>query len=439
MQKLNTKTQEYLRNLNIEQLTDMQLEILERFNEQENIVLYSPTGSGKTLAFLLPLLENIDPNKQGIQALIISPTRELALQIEEVTRSCKSDFKVNVVYGGHSMRTELQSLSVAPTILVATPGRLCDHIDKGSVDLENLNFLVLDEFDKSLEMGFQEEVGYIIDHTPKSIRTLLSSATQLEEIPDFTGIKNPYEINFLSNLIPKLSVKKVTYEEEEKLPKLFETLCSLPDEPTMIFCNHREATMRICEHLQEMGVPALAFHGAMEQQDRERTLIRFRNGSANYLVSTDLAARGLDIPEIGTVIHYQMPLKEDGFIHRNGRTARMLEKGQALILTEKGRALLDYMPQDLPEFEQVHPIQLPIPPIWNTLYFSGGKKEKINKIDLVGFLAQKGGLKKEEIGLIIVLDHWSFVAVANEKIDTVLTKIRQEKIKGKKLKIDIAR
>jgi superfamily II DNA/RNA helicase len=436
---MKEETKAYISNLGFEKLTDMQSAVFDAFPKTKDLVLLSPTGSGKTVAFLLPILENLDPTIEGIQALIVSPTRELALQIEDVSRNCKSDHKINVVYGGHSMRTEKQSLSVAPTILVATPGRLCDHLDKGTINLENLRFLVLDEFDKSLEMGFQEEMGYVIDNTPRSVKTFLSSATNLEEIPTFTGIENPVEINFLTEMQPELSLLKVTYEEEEKLPKLFETLCSLPNEPTIIFCNHREATERICEHLQEMGVPALAFHGAMEQQDRERTLIRFRNGSANYLVSTDLAARGLDIPEIGTVIHYQMPLKIDAFTHRNGRTARMQEKGQALVLTESGRNLLDYMDNSIPEFQQRETITLPEQPKWDTLYFSGGKKEKINKIDLVGFLGHVGGLKKDEIGLITVLDHWSFVAVSRENIHDVLHKVRQEKIKGKRLKIAIAR
>lgn len=432
-------TKGYISNLGFEKLTEMQSAVFDAFPKSKDLVLLSPTGSGKTVAFLLPILENLDPSIEGIQALIVSPTRELALQIEDVSRSCKSEHKINIVYGGHSMRTEKQSLSVAPSILVATPGRLCDHIDKGTIDLSNLRFLVLDEFDKSLEMGFQEEMGYIIENTPRSVKTILSSATNLEEIPAFTGIENPVEINFLTEMQPELTLLKVTYEEEEKLPKLFETLCSLPNEPTIIFCNHREATERICEHLQEMGVPALAFHGAMEQQDRERTLIRFRNGSANYLVSTDLAARGLDIPEIGTVIHYQMPLKIDAFTHRNGRTARMQEKGQALVLTEAGRDLLDYMDNSIPEFKQKENISLPEQPKWDTLYFSGGKKEKINKIDLVGFLGHIGGLKKDEIGLITVLDHWSFVAVSRDNIRDVLQKVRNEKIKGKRLKIAIAR
>jgi ATP-dependent RNA helicase DeaD len=436
---MQEKIKQYIANLGFDRLTDMQLEVYEQFPKNKNTVLYSPTGSGKTVAFLLPILAKIDSEISGIQALIVSPTRELALQIEEVSRKCKSELKINIVYGGHSMRTEVQNLSVEPTILVATPGRLCDHLERGNVQLDQLQFLVLDEFDKSLEMGFQEEMGYIIEHTPKSVKTILSSATKLAEIPAFTGIENPVEINFLNELIPELSYKKVSYQEEEKLPKLFEVICSLPNEPTMIFCNHRDATERICEHLNEMGVPALAFHGAMEQQDRERTLIRFRNGSANYLVSTDLAARGLDIPEIGTVIHYQLPLKEDGFIHRNGRTARMKEKGQALILCEAGRPLPDYMNDDISEFSVDEKLFLPDLPKWDTLYFSGGKKEKINKIDIVGFLGNKAHLKKEEIGLITVLDHWSFAAVSRENIREVLKNVRDEKIKGRKLKIAVAR
>ncbi|MFA7273131.1 MAG: DEAD/DEAH box helicase [Crocinitomicaceae bacterium] len=436
---MKEKTRQYLDNLGIETLTPMQTDVLEQFPNCNDLVILSPTGSGKTLAFLLPILEMLDENMEGLQAVIISPTRELALQIEDVFKKCKTNFKINITYGGHSMRTEKQSLSVEPTVLVATPGRLCDHLDKGTVQLDRVKCVVLDEFDKSLEMGFQEEMGYIIDATPKSIKTILSSATNLEVIPAFTGIENPVHINFLNELIPALTLRKVIYGEEEKLPKLFELICSLPNESTIIFCNHRDACIRICEHLQEMGVPALPFHGAMEQPDRERSLIRFRNGSANYLVATDLAARGLDIPDIGTVIHYQMPQKIDSFIHRNGRTARMLEKGQAVVFQEDGKQLPEYIETKIPLFPLADKITLPDWPAWDTIYFSGGKKEKINKIDLVGFLIQKGGIQKDEIGLITVQDHWSYVAVKADKIKEVIRLIRQEKIKGKRLKIELSR
>jgi superfamily II DNA/RNA helicase len=436
---MKKNTRQYLDNLGIETLTPMQDEVLAQFPNNKDLVVLSPTGSGKTLAFLLPVLEMLDENMEGIQAVIISPTRELALQIEDVFKKCKTNFKINITYGGHSMRTEKQSLTVEPTVLVATPGRLCDHLNKGTVQLDRLKCIVLDEFDKSLEMGFQNEMGYIIEATPKSIKTILSSATSLDDIPKFTGIENPKWINFLNELKPELTLKKVIYGEEEKLPKLFELICSLPNEATLIFCNHRDACIRICEHLQEMGIPALPFHGAMEQPDRERSLIRFRNGSANYLVATDLAARGLDIPDIGTVIHYQMPQKIDSFTHRNGRTARMMEKGQAILFQEEGRNLPLYIEKEIAEFKIKQNSTLPDWPSWDTIYFSGGKKEKINKIDLVGFLIQKGELQKEEIGLITVVDHWSYVAVKADKIKDVIHRIRQEKIKGKRLKIELSR
>jgi ATP-independent RNA helicase DbpA len=435
---MNNNVDVYLNKLGFEALTPMQEEVCTSFDLHKDIVLLSPTGSGKTLAFLLPILSNLKEGVSGIQAVIISPTRELALQIETVFKSCKSPFKINVVYGGHSMRTEKQSLEVLPTVLVATPGRLCDHLSRETLKFNNLQYIVLDEFDKSLEMGFQEEMAFILSHIPQGHSTFLSSATTLDEIPEFTGIKEPKTINFLDQLKPKLSLKAAYYGEEEKLPILFEVLCSLPAEPTMIFCNHREATMRICEHLQEMGVPAIPFHGAMEQQERERSLIRFRNGSSHYLVATDLAARGLDIPDVGTVIHYQLPLKEDAFIHRNGRTARMKEKGQAIVLLEQGRDIPDFLNKDLTTFQVSKNLSLPEYPKWDILYFSGGKKDKINKIDLVGFLSKKGELEKHEIGLITVLDHWSYVAVPAKDIKTILHKIRREKVKGKRLKIDIS-
>jgi len=183
---MKKNTRQYLDNLGIETLTPMQDEVLAQFPNNKDLVVLSPTGSGKTLAFLLPVLEMLDENMEGIQAVIISPTRELALQIEDVFKKCKTNFKINITYGGHSMRTEKQSLTVEPTVLVATPGRLCDHLNKGTVQLDRLKCIVLDEFDKSLEMGFQNEMGYIIEATPKSIKTILSSATSLDDIPKFT-------------------------------------------------------------------------------------------------------------------------------------------------------------------------------------------------------------------------------------------------------------
>jgi ATP-dependent RNA helicase DeaD len=218
---------------------------------------------------------------------------------------------------------------------------------------------------------------------------------------------------------------------------LFELLCHNKDESTIIFCNHRDTVERIAEFLDEMGVVNSFFHGGLDQQERERTMIKFRNGSSNYLVTTDLAARGLDIPEIKYIIHYHMPPKEDGFIHRNGRTARMSSSGTSYILVSRDEELPNYISSQ-PEIEKLEDITLPKKPEWTTLYLSGGKKDKINKIDIVGFLSKKGNLEKFDLGLIIVQDFSSYAAVKTKKINKLLETIRNEKIKGKKLKIEIA-
>ncbi|MFT7344566.1 MAG: ATP-dependent RNA helicase DeaD [Lentimonas sp.] len=435
---MDTTAKSYIKNLGFESLTDMQDAIYDEAKSGKDIVLLSPTGSGKTLGFLLPLIERLDKNISGVQALIVSPTRELALQIEDVFKQLKTPFKVNLVYGGHSIRTEKQSLTEPPALLIGTPGRLCDHIGRETIDFSQLKCLVLDEFDKSLEMGFQDDMGYIIDTLP-SHQTILSSATFLDDIPGFVGVKEPVEVNFLKESQPAVKQWQVSYEEDQKVEKLVEVICAIPAGRTIVFCNHREATERVCEHLNDMGIPAIAFHGAMEQDERERTIIKFRNGTAYYLIATDLAARGLDIPEIETVIHYQLPHKEAVLTHRNGRTARMNGEGNALIFLSNESKQLDYIPTDLPEYKLPKNGSLPEFPQWETIYFSGGKKDKVNKIDLVGFLMQKGKLKKDEVGLITVLDYTSFVAVKESEIKQLMGRIKGEKVKGKKLKIQIAR
>lgn len=303
--------------------------------------------------------------------------------------------------------------------------------------MSRVKTLILDEFDKSLEMGFQEEMGYIVDQLDSLQKRMLISATQMEEIPAFTGVLDPVSLNFLKGKSEGLTQKMVVSDDKDKLQTLFELLCHNKDEPTIIFCNHRDTVERISEFLEEMGIVSSYFHGGLEQKDRERTMIKFRNGSSNYLVTTDLAARGLDIPEIKYIIHYHMPPKEDGFIHRNGRTARMSSTGTSYLLMSQGETLPDYI-STKPELEKLDDITLPEQPKWETLYFSGGKKDKINKIDIVGFLSKKGNLDRSDLGLVIVQDFSSFAAVNREKVEGLLAIIRKEKVKGKKLKIEVA-
>jgi superfamily II DNA/RNA helicase len=434
--------QKVLKNLKIVSLNEMQLVTIEAAKKSNDILLLSPTGSGKTLGFLLPILNNLDVKKLNVQVLILVPSRELALQIEQVFKSMGTGFKINCCYGGHSTKTEKNNLAHAPAVLVGTPGRIAFHIRRNSFDTNAVNMLVLDEFDKSLEFGFQEDMSFIIQELKKLNKRILTSATKMKEIPSFTGVTNPIELNFLNNLPtqPKgLSLRLVRAEGKDKLDTLFALICKLGNNPSLIFCNHREAVERISSLLWDKGLAHGIFHGGMEQDDRERALIKFRNGSHKLLITTDLASRGLDIPEIENVIHYQLPHSEDIFIHRNGRTARMNAKGISYLLLSETEHVPPFI-KETPTLETV-PKENTLPPNseWVTLYIASGKKDKINKVDIVGLLLQKGKLQKEELGLIEVLDYTSYAAVSSEKADVVIQLMKNEKIKNKKVKIEISK
>ena len=428
-----------LESLKISELNAMQHAALNA-DKKSDVILLAPTGSGKTLAFLLPLLSVLDANVPLVQALILVPSRELALQIEQVFKSMGTSFKVNCCYGGHSTKIERNNLSQPPALLIGTPGRIAHHLRRESFSTDKIATLVLDEFDKSLEFGFQEDMAYIIRQLPAIKKRVLTSATKMDEIPAFTGVKKPVELNFLDNKAnaPDLKLKAVISPAADKLDTLFSLICKIGNKPMLIFCNHRDAVERISDLLWNRGLVHDIFHGGMEQEDRERALLKFRNGSHRILITTDLASRGLDIPEIEYVIHYQLPHNEEAFIHRNGRTARMHAKGTSYLILEADEKLA-YLKQQ-PEIEELpakNVIPQPIP--WETLYIAAGKKDKINKVDIVGLLLKKGKLEKEDLGLIEVLDHTSYAAVKSDRIVHVLNLIKSEKIKNKKVKIEVSR
>ncbi|MDX2067936.1 MAG: DEAD/DEAH box helicase [Haliscomenobacter sp.] len=431
-----------LLKLGIYALNEMQEKSLQHIPQEPNLMLLAPTGSGKTLAFLLPILSLLQKEQVGVQCLIISPTRELAIQIERVWQKMSTGYKVNTCYGGHPMQTEIRNLSQPPALLIGTPGRLIEHLARKSFDPKNLKVLVLDEFDKSLSLGFQEQIEQIVVGLPNIEKRILVSASQKQHIPKFTGIVAPKILDF-TNVEDKstdgLQVKAVMTSAEGKLDALFALLCVIGAEQTLVFCNQRDATERCVELLRYKGLQSSFFHGGLDQLDREKTLVKFRNGSIAILVASDLAARGLDIPEVRNVIHFELPDKGADFVHRNGRTARMHAGGTAFVLLPPEETLPDYLP-GVPEiFDIPAGITLPEPPAWTTLYVSGGKKDKLSKTDIVGFLSKKGDLRKEDLGKIELLDHMSFVAVKKDKVQGVLKKIAGEKMKGAKYKIEVVR
>jgi ATP-independent RNA helicase DbpA len=428
-----------LGNLKITSLNDMQQAAIAAADKGKDVVLLAPTGSGKTIGFLLPVLKNLVADVKGVQALVLVPSRELALQIEQVFKQMSTGFKVNCCYGGHPVKIERNNFEQPAAVLIGTPGRIAYHLRKENFDESSITTLVLDEFDKALEFGFQEDMAYIIGNLRSLKQRMLTSATAMEDIPDFTGLKQPLEVNFLKDVkvAPDLKLKKIVTTAEDKLDTLFDLICKIGAQTSLIFCNHRETVDRISDLLIDKDLAHDIFHGGMEQDERERALLKFRNGSIKILITTDLAARGLDIPEVGNIIHYQLPYTEDAFLHRNGRTARMNAKGTAfLIMTEEEK--YPFLKGDI-EIEKLKGnYDLPKDSQWQTLYIAAGKKDKVNKIDIVGLLLKKGGLQKEDVGLIEVKDQSSYVAVKRNMVKKILAALQDEKIKNKKVKIEVA-
>lgn len=434
--------QKVLENLKIAELNEMQKSAMEASKKSNDLILLSPTGSGKTLGFLLPLLNSLDKSKAGIQALVIVPSRELAIQIEQVFKQMQTGFKVNCAYGGHSTKTEKNSLGEAPAVLVGTPGRLAFHIRNKNIDPSTIHTLALDEFDKALEFGFQEDMSFIISYLRGLRKRILTSATEMDRIPEFAGLKDPIELNYLSKTPVKavgLKLKVIQSESKDKVETLFSLICQLGNNATLVFCNHREAVDRISGLLLEKGLFHGTFHGKMEQEEREKALIKFRNGTNQILVTTDLASRGLDIPEIQNVIHFQLPNTEETFIHRNGRTARMNAKGTSYLLLGPDEFVPTFIKDTPPKEKLSAKQQVPENTQWCTLYIAAGKKDKINKMDIVGMLMQKGKLEKDELGLIEVLDFSSYAAVKRSKIEQMLRLVKEEKIKGRKIKMEVSK
>ena len=428
-----------LEKLKITSLNQMQLDTLVATGPGSDIVLLAPTGSGKTLGFLLPVLNNLNSNAKGVQALILVPSRELALQIEMVFRQMSTGFKVNCCYGGHPVRTERNNFEQPPAVLIGTPGRIAYHLRHENFDESGITTLVLDEFDKALEFGFQEDMSYIIRKLLSVKQRLLTSATSMEEIPGFTGVNNPVEINYLQNaaVAPDLRLKKVLTTAEDKLETLLKLICKIGEKNMLIFCNHRETVDRISDLLIDQELAHDIFHGGMEQDERERALLKFRNGSIKILITTDLASRGLDIPEVECIIHYQLPYTEDAFLHRNGRTARMNAKGTAYLIIADDEKY-PFLKADIEAENLKGDFKLPKDSEWQTLYIAAGKKDKINKIDIVGLLLKKGGLQKEDVGLIEVKDQASYVAVKRKMVQRILSALSTEKIKNKQVNNEIA-
>ncbi|MGY6648734.1 DEAD/DEAH box helicase [Wenyingzhuangia sp. IMCC45574] len=422
-----------LAKLGIQELNPMQVAAEEGIASKKDVVLLSPTGTGKTLAFLLPLIEKLNPSTSELQAVIITPSRELAIQIEQVFREMGTGYKVNCVYGGRAMSKDKIELAHTPSVLIGTPGRIADHLRKNSFDTFEIRTLILDEFDKSLEVGFEEEMSEIVQLLPAVQQKILTSATQEIELPKFIGILNPLEINFLSEKKSQLIIKKVLSPEKDKLKTLVDVLCHVGNKSGIIFCNFKDTIARVSDYLKEHDISHGCFYGGLEQKDRERALIKFRNGTHKILIATDLAARGIDVPEIDFLIHYQLPLKVEEFTHRNGRTARMHKEGTAYVIQWKKEELPTFIKTD--EVEHLHANTLLEPSEWKTLFISGGRKDKISKGDIAGLLIKKGKLSGNQVGVIELKQDCAFVSVKVQNTQSIISYVNNERLKKKKIRV----
>lgn len=428
--------------LGIEELNEMQKEMMSKATDGTDIILLSPTGSGKTLAFTLPVLKMMKPSTGRIQCVVVAPSRELVIQIASVMREAGKIFRTVALYGGHKVEDEVNSLKVSPDIVVATPGRLLDHSVRHNLELLPVRMLVLDEFDKTLELGFEEEMEKLMKRLKNVSRIILTSATKAEILPDFLKLDNPVIVDYSSKtdeLKSRMNVRKVLTDNNDKLEGLLTLLHNIneegsPVEKTMIFVNHRESAERVYEFLRKNRVAAVLYHGALEQKDRETAVALFNNGSRPIIVATDLAARGLDIEKVKSVIHYHQPLSKESYIHRNGRTARIDEEGDIYLLLGPEEELKEFVIPD-GEFVMDDSKKSDLGQKFMTLYISGGKREKLSKGDVLGFLVKECGVPATDIGKIDVFDHYTLVAVKEEVVPIILNASDGKKLKGEKRKI----
>ena len=435
---MTLKTQEdILAKLNIYELNEMQQKAISTIDQTTNTVILSPTGTGKTLGFLLPTLKLIEPDNKDIQVLILVPSRELAIQIEQVIREMGTGLKVNAVYGGRSMAKDKTELKHIPSILIGTPGRISDHFANNRFAKDSIKTLILDEFDKSLEVGFEYEMRGIINQLPNINKRILTSATQEAEIPAFVGLNNPTVLNYLTGKKPKkLTKKTVVSPSKNKNQTLVELLQHIGNQQGIIFCNLKESINDVSAFLTQKKIAHSCFSGGMEQRDRERSLIKFRNGTSQVLLATDLAARGIDIPEMNYIIHYELPPRIEEFTHRNGRTARVNAKGTAYVLKWQKESLPEFL-KNIPNADISQKEKLK-PRYWETLFISGGRKDKISKGDIAGLFFKKGNLTKEQLGVIELKQDCAFIAVPITEVKQLIENLNNRRLKNKKVRITLA-
>lgn len=433
-----------LKKLRINELNKMQQETYHRILEGDSdVVILSPTGSGKTLAYMLPMIGLIDADSESVQALVVVPGRELALQSDNVLKSTAAGVRSVCCYGGRAAMDEHRVIRhQRPHIVFGTPGRLNDHIDKGNISPYAIKYLIIDEFDKCLQMGFYDEMSRLLHKLAGVRRRILLSATDAVQIPDFVRMNKVVTVDYSrgEEQVPdRVVLYEVRSEEKDKLEALNRLLCSFGDSSSIVFLNYRDSVERVADYLKRQGFSVSYFHGGMDQKAREDALYKFSNGSANVFVSTDLASRGLDIPDVGNIIHYHLPQTSEGYVHRVGRTARWDSQGRAFFVLGPEEHIPDFVEGEIEDYQLPTEPGTPVLSKMSTIYIGKGKKDKLSKGDIVGFLCKAGGLMADEIGRIDVKERYTYVAVSRSKVNQVLRRTQGEKVKGIKTIVEIVR
>lgn len=430
------------------QMTPIQAQALPLLLEGRDVVGHAQTGTGKTAAFAISLLHRISSTGEAHpQALVLCPTRELALQVaEEIRRLARplQNTKVLTLCGGHSIRPQIESLEHGADVIVGTPGRVLDHLERETLDLDYVGTLVLDEADRMLDMGFFEDVETIAEQTPMDRQTLLFSATMNEEVEHLAEIfqSDPVHISVgKGQSSPTIQSTIVAIGKLGREESLIRVLASHRPKSAVVFCNMRVTCDDVGELLEREGHSVLILHGGLEQRDRNKMLMKFDNRSACILVATDVAARGLDVEDIDLVVNYDLPKQADIFVHRIGRTGRAGREGQSVSLLDRRRShQIDLLEEILGEFEIQNASDLPEKkerppsPEMETIQINGGKKAKLRAGDIVGAFTNDFGLEKDDIGKITILNFVTFVAVKRKVAKEVIDGINYGRIKNRNFK-----
>nr|WP_206018201.1 MULTISPECIES: ATP-dependent RNA helicase DbpA [unclassified Pseudoalteromonas] len=438
-----------LSTLGYAHMTPVQAQSLPPVLAGKDIIAQAKTGSGKTAAFSLGVLAKLNVKRFRIQSLVLCPTRELAEQVAVEMRKLARgihNIKILTLCGGVSIGPQIGSLEHGAHIIVGTPGRVDDHIRKGTLRLDDVETLVLDEADQMLDMGFQDTLDAIIERIPQNRQTLLFSATFPRAIEAIAKrvLKNP-EMVKVEEEQAKSTIKQYFYKmdnNKQRYPTLKLLLLKFTPQSCVVFCNTKVETQQLCDDLADEGFSAVSLHGDLEQRDRERTLIHFSNKSASILVATDVAARGLDIDDMDMVINYHLAHDTQTHVHRVGRTGRAGKKGIACSIYGEAEAFKiaqigehyerDITPEQMPPFNLLD--KPPYRPEMVTLMIDSGKKQKVRAGDILGALTGKDGVAGRQVGKINVLDNVAFVAVERNSLKPALRKLTEGNIKGRKIR-----